>query len=89
MFYYVVFDSYENERLVFGPFNSEDECWSAMEASAEAIYEHDIKYRDCICSLDKTRPAGRILLTNTYKNDIPDKAMWILIQIPNDEEDKN
>lgn len=89
MFYYVVFDSYENERLVFGPFNSEAECWSEMECSAESVYEHDLKYRDCISSLDKVRSAGRIILTNTYKNDIPDKAMWISIEIPDDEEDKN
>lgn len=89
MFYYVVFDSYENERLVFGPFNSEAECWSEMERSAESVYEHDTKYRDCISSLDKVRQAGRIILTNTYKNDVPDKAMLILIEIPDDEEDKN
>lgn len=89
MFYYVVFDSYENERLVFGPFNSEAECWSEMERSAESVYEHDAKYRDCISSLDKVRQAGRIILTNTYKNDVPDKAMLILIEIPDDEENKN
>lgn len=90
MFYYVFFDSYENERLVLGPFDNEAVCWSEMESSAEEMYDHESKYRDCITSLDKVRAAGRIILTNTYKNDISDKAMWISIEIPDDDkEDKN
>lgn len=89
MFYYVVLYSFDHERPVFGPFKDEVSCWEAMELDAESEYSDDVENMDCLCTLDKVQVEGKIVLSNIFQDDEPDKTTWIIIEIPDDEEDEN
>lgn len=67
--YYVTKYSFDPTKPVFGPFDTEEEAWQAMEAMMDEEYRICRKENEWRAYIEKNKEAGEIKLTNIFDHE--------------------
>ena len=84
--YDIDYDLDDGDRLLSGPYSSEEECWNAMLKNAKRELRIDTEENGYECEFETVPECGRITLTN-HVNGHSNVTNWYTIEIPDNAKD--
>lgn len=82
MWYYLVKYSFDADKPVFGPFNTESEAWEAALADAQKEFNIDQNENEWNSDMSEYEEYREIVLVNHF-TDRDDTTEWIVFELDN------
>ena len=80
MWYYLVRYSFDAEKPVFGPFNTEEEAWDAALADAQKEFDIDQNENEWDSDMSEYEEYGEIVLVNHFA-DRDDTTEYLIFEL--------
>ena len=80
MWYYLVRYSFDADKPVFGPFNTEEEAWDAALAAAQKEFDIDQNESGWDSDMSEYEEYGEIILVNHF-TDRDDTTEYLIFEI--------
>lgn len=80
MWYYLVRYSFDADKPVFGPFNTEEEAWDAALADAQKEFDIDQNESGWDSDMSEYEEYGEIILVNHF-TDRDDTTEYLIFEI--------
>lgn len=83
MWYVLTKYSFDADKTIAGPFETEDQAWSNAEKNADEEYRIDTEECGWITEMEKSRDAGEIVITNYFDECRSDVTEFIVFELDN------